>query len=99
MTDDEIRQAAKAVGIKSWHVKSIKALKAELEAPAGETATPDEVSEVAADIIAEIAPKQETTAAPVLLIKQYADGTHYREWTNGKEIEERLSRGWIKASV
>jgi hypothetical protein len=93
MTDDEIRQAAKDAGIKSWHVKSIENLKEELEAPKVE-ATTEKLPEP--PVVVEPA---ELTAPRVLLVKQYKDGGHYREWTEAKDVPARLAQGWIKAAV
>lgn len=87
MTDDEIRQAAKDAGIKSWHVKAIDKLKEELEAPVAEP-----VAETPAEVVTE-------DPTSVLLVKQYKDGTHYREWVKTKDVDDRLKAGWIKASV
>ncbi len=90
MTDDEIRQAAKDAGIKSWHVKSIETLKAELEAPK---------EEVPVTPVAETPAIVETPAAKVLLVKHFKDGNHYREWIDAHHVDAFLAKGWIRAAV
>ena len=94
MTDDEIRQAAKDAGIKSWHVKSIDTLKAELEGPKEEAPALD-----IADAPVPVVPAKAEDGKRIMLVREYKDGSHYREWTLVKDVPERLAKGWIKAKV
>jgi hypothetical protein len=92
MTEQELRDKAKALGITSWHVKSVENLEkeiAELEAPKEDTPVVEVVS----------LPATETSSEPVMLVKQYKEGGHYREWTQAKDVVARLAQGWVKATT
>lgn len=90
MTEQETRDKAKALGIKSWHLKTVENLNEEIDALENPAPALDPMTEKPIEVIE---PK-EGEFVRVLMVKPGLEGSFFREWTMPNKVQERLDSGW-----